>query len=433
MIETTITLKPREEWRAGLTTQDLIAELDSLIQFPGLNNAWLMPIKTRIDMLSTGINTPLGIKIHGPDLNVLQSIGERVEAVLRGVPGTSSVYAERVVGGNYLDIEIDRTRIARYGLTVGDVQDVIRTAIGGVNVTYTVEGLERYPVNLRYSRELRDNVSSLQRVLVPTPSGAQVPLGQLATLRFEKGPASIKTENARPSAWVYVDLAGVDIGSYVEAAKQAVAAQVSLPPRYSLEWSGQYAYLERAMQRLRIIVPITLGLILVLLYLSSRRITDALLVMSGIPFALVGGVLLVWLLDYDWSVAVGAGFLALSGLTAETGVIMLLFLNQARDQALAAGSLRSVEDLARAVTRGASQRARPLLMTVASDVIGLLPIMWGAGTGSETMRRIAAPMVGGVVSALLVTLVVLPVLFVIVHGWRLPREPEPDDRGASGE
>jgi Cu(I)/Ag(I) efflux system membrane protein CusA/SilA len=420
MLETTITLKPQSEWRPGMTPQKLIAELDGMIRFPGLTNAWTMPIKTRIDMLSTGIKTPVGIKVSGPDLGVLEEIGERVEAVLRDVEGTLSVYAERVVGGNYLDFDIDRARIARYGLTVGDVQDVIQTAIGGMNISQTVEGLERYPVNLRYSRELRDDISSLRRVLVPTPSGAQVPLEQLATLRFAKGPPVIKTENARPNAWVYIDLEGIDVGTYVQNARRTVRERVSLPPGYTLAWSGQYEYLERAQNRLALIVPLTLSIIFLLLYLNFRRLSDTLLVIFCLPFALMGGLFLVWALDYNFSVAVGAGFLALAGLTAETGVIMLLFLNQARDRALEAGTLRTVQDLWTATVEGATYRARPLLMTVASDVIGLLPIMWGAGTGSETMRRIAAPMVGGVVTATLVTLIVIPVLFVIVHGRGLP-------------
>ena len=415
MIETTITLKPRSEWRPGMTPQKLIAELDGMIRFPGLTNSWTMPIKTRIDMLSTGIKTPVGIKVSGPDLSVLESLGEQIEATLREVPGTLSVYSERVVGGNYLDIDIDRKKIARYGLTVGDVQDVIQTAIGGMNISQTVEGLERYPINLRYSRELRDDISSLRRVLVSTPGGEPVPLEQLATLQFAKGPPAIKTENARPNAWVYVDLEGIDVGTYVKNAKKVLENELVLPPGYTLIWSGQFEYLERAQNRLMLIVPLTVGIIFLLLYLNFRRLSDTLLVISAIPFALVGGLYLLWALDYDFSVAVGAGFLALAGLTAETGVIMLLFLNQARDRALEAGSLRTVQDLWQSTVEGATFRARPILMTVTSDVIGLLPIMWGAGTGSETMRRIAAPMVGGVLTATMVTLIVIPILFVIVH------------------
>jgi len=421
MIETVIMLRPRDEWREGMTTKKLIAELDRATTFPGLRNAWTMPIKTRIDMLSTGINTPVGLKLAGADLETLQTLGEHLEAILRSVPGTASVSAERVAGGNYLDFEIDREQIARYGLTVGDVQDVIQIAIGGMNISETVEGLERYPVNLRYSRELRDDLASLRRVLVPTPGGAQVPLEQLARLEFKKGPPGIKSENARPNALIRIDLEGVDVGTYVARAKEAIAERAEIPSGYTLTWSGQYEYLARATGRLKLIVPITLAIIFVLVYLNFRRVTDALLVLGCLPFALVGGLLLLWALDYDFSVAVGAGFLALAGLSAETGLIMLLFLNQARERAMGEGRLESLEDLCRATVEGATSRARPLLMTVASDVLGLMPIMWGVGTGSETMRRIAAPMVGGVVTTTLVTLIVLPVLFVMIHGRGLPR------------
>jgi Cu(I)/Ag(I) efflux system membrane protein CusA/SilA len=427
MIETTITLKPRSEWRPGMTPQKLIAELDGMIRFPGLTNAWTMPIKTRIDMLSTGIKTPVGIKVSGPDLEILEQIGTQIEAVLRNVPGTLSIYAERVVGGNYLDFDIDRAQIARYGLTVGDVQDVIQTAIGGMNISETVEGLERYPINLRYSRELRDDLSSLRRVLVPTPSGAQIPLEQLASLEFAKGPPAIKTENARPNALIYIDLDGVDVGTYVKNAKRVLEDQLELPPGYTLIWSGQFEYLERAANRLVLIVPLTLSIIFLLLYLNFRRLSDTLIVIAALPFAMVGGLFLLWWLEYDFSVAVGAGFLALAGLTAETGVIMLLFLNQARDRAMESGRLNSLQDLLKTTVEGATFRARPLLMTVASDVIGLMPIMWGVGTGSETMRRIAAPMVGGVLTTTLVTLIVIPVLFVMVHGWGLSRETTEGD------
>jgi Cu(I)/Ag(I) efflux system membrane protein CusA/SilA len=431
MIETTITLKPRDQWRPGMTTKKLVAELDAAIQFPGVTNAWTMPIKTRIDMLSTGIKTPVGVKVSGPRLEVLQEIGERLEGVLGEVPGTASVYAERVVGGNYLDFEIDRERISRYGLTIGDVQDVIQTAIGGMNISYTVEGLERYPISLRYSRELRDDLSSLRRVLVSTPVGPQVPLEQLARIEVRKGPPSIKTENARPNAWIYIDLEDVDVGTYVARARAAVEEKVALPPGYSLSWSGQYEYLERAASRLVVIGPVALAIIFLLLYLNFRRLSDTLLVLGCLPFGLVGGVWLVWLLDYDLSVAVYAGFLALAGLTAETGVIMLLFLNQAAAEFRRQGELQYREDLWQAIVEGAAQRARPLLMTVASDVIGLFPIMWGAGTGSEAMRRIAAPLVGGVTTATLVTLIVIPVLYAILHGRQLPRRSQSEGQSGS--
>ncbi len=424
MIETTIMLKPRSEWRAGMTTETLIAELDRAVRVPGVTNAWTMPIKTRIDMLSTGIKTPVGIKIAGPDLGVLQELGERVEAVLRGEPGAQSVYAERVAGGNYLDFEIDRGEISRYGLTVGDVQDVIQSAIGGINVTTTVEGRERYPVNLRYARELRDDLAALERVLVPTPSGAQVPLAQLARLEIRSGPPSIKSENARLNAWIYVDLDGVDVGTWVSRARETLARELELPAGYTIAWSGQYEYLERAAKRLRIVVPITIGVIFLLLYLNFRRVSDALIVMLTLPFALVGGVWLLWWLDYDLSVAVGVGFIALAGVAAELGVILLVFLEEAVARFEREGRMRTRGDLLLAVREGAGLRVRPIAMTVTSTIAGLLPIMWGAGTGAETMRRIAAPMVGGLLSATLLTLVVVPVVFALVRGAGLPRAPE---------
>ena len=418
MIETTITLKPAEQWRPGMTVEKLIDELDQRVRLPGVTNAWTMPIKTRIDMLSTGIKTPVGIKVAGPDLATLQEIGEQIESLLRNEPGASSVLAERVVGGNYLDFEIDRRAIARYGLTVGDVQDVIQSAIGGRNVTFTVEGLERYPVNLRYSRELRDNLTMLRRVLVSTPTGAQIPLSQLADLKIEKGPPSIKSENARPNAWVYVDLDGVDVGTWVGRAKQTLARTLRLPPGYSLTWSGQYEYMERAAERLQIVAPITLGIIFLLLYLNFRRASDALIVMLTLPFSLVGGVWMLWLLDYHLSVAVGVGFIALAGVAAELGALLVFFLNESVTRFQREGRLRTRKDLYAAVREGAGLRVRPIMMTVAAMIAGLLPIMWGSGTGAETMQRIAAPMVGGLVSATVLALVVVPVLFAWVHGRR---------------
>ena len=427
MIETTITLKPADQWRPGMTLEKLIDELDRKVRLPGVTNAWTMPIKTRIDMLSTGIKTPVGIKVAGPDLATLQEVGERIEAILRNQPGTQSVLAERVVGGNYLDFDIDRREIARYGLTVGDVQDVIQSAIGGRNVTFTVEGLERYPVNLRYSRELRDNLTMLRRVLVPTPTGAQIPLSQLADLEIRKGPPSIKSENARPNAWIYIDLDGVDVGTWVGRAKETLARELQLPAGYSLAWSGQYEYMERAAERLQIMVPITLGIIFLLLYLNFRRISDALIVMLTLPFGLVGGVWLLWWLGYHLSVAVGVGFIALAGVAAELGALLLFFLNEATARFRREGRLRTRADLHAAVREGAGLRLRPIMMTVAATIAGLLPIMWGAGTGAETMRRIAAPMVGGLVSATVLTLVVIPVLFALLHGRGLPKD------GAGGE
>jgi Cu(I)/Ag(I) efflux system membrane protein CusA/SilA len=422
MIETTIMLKPESEWREGMTPQKLIRELNSAVQFPGLTNAWTMPIKTRIDMLSTGIKTPVGIKVVGDDLETLQELGKQIEDVVRELPGTVSVFAERVVGGNYLDFEIDREAIARYGLTVGDVQDVIMLALGGMNITYTVEGLERYPVNLRYGRELRDNLPALRRVLVPTPTGAQIPIGQLADIKIRKGPSGIKSENARLNALVYVDIDGVDVGTYVKRAQQAVLEQVPMPPGYTLIWSGQYEYMLRAEKKLKVVVPVTLAIIFVLLYLNFRNLTESLLVMLSLPFALVGGVWLMYVLNYDMSIAVGVGFIALAGLAAETGVVMLIYLDHAFDDIRRErGDNLTLTDLNRAVMTGAVERVRPKMMTVFSTVVGLLPIMWSTGTGSEAMKRIAAPMVGGMVSSTILTLVVIPVIYTLWKEWEIRR------------
>jgi Cu(I)/Ag(I) efflux system membrane protein CusA/SilA len=423
MIETTITLKPEDEWRPGMTVEKLIAELDAAVRIPGLTNAWTMPIKTRIDMLSTGIKTPVGIKVAGPDLATLEALGSRIEALLRDVPGTQSVYAERVVGGNYLDFEIDRREIARYGLTVGDVQDVIQSAIGGMNVTWTVEGRERYPVNLRYPRELRDSLAMLRRVLVATPTGAQVPLEQLAELILRKGPPSIKSENARLNAWIYVDLEGIDVGTYVSRAREQLARELSLPAGYTVTWSGQYEYMERAAKRLQVVVPVTLAAIFLLLYLNFRRISDTLIVLLSVPLSLVGGVWLLWFLDYDISVAVGVGFIALAGVAAEIGVVLLVFLEEAVARYRREGRLRTRADLDAAVHEGTALRVRPILMTATTTAAALLPIMLGSGTGSETMRRIAAPMVGGMLSVLVLAFAVIPVVFSLVRGWRLPEGP----------
>lgn len=414
MIETTITLKPEGEWRPGMTPDKLVQELNAAIQFPGLTNAWTMPIRTRIDMLSTGIKTPVGIKFMGDDLEVLSDLAQEIALVLRDVPGTLSVFPEKTVGGNYLDFTIDRKEASRYGLTVGDVQDVILSAIGGMNVTQTVEGLERYPVNVRYARELRDDITSLRQVLIPTPTGAQIPIGQVARIKLSKGPPGIKSENARRTAWVYVDLTDTDVGTYVDVARQIVKERVSLPPGYSMVWSGQYEYMERAQQRLQIIVPFTLIIILMLLYLNFRRVTESLIVMLSLPFALIGGIWLMYWLDYDFSVAVGVGFIALAGVAAETGVLMLVYLEQAYKRWQNEGKLKTRADLMTAIVEGASERVRPIMMTVTSTVAGLLPIMWGVGTGSDVMQRIAAPMVGGMASAIILTLVVIPVVYFMV-------------------
>ncbi|AQV01631.1 efflux RND transporter permease subunit [Desulfococcus multivorans] len=410
-----------------MTTDELVDDLNAAIQFPGLTNAWTMPIKTRIDMLSTGIKTPVGIKLMGSDLQVLSDLGERIEAVVRDIPGTLSAFSERVTGGNYFDFNIRRTQIARYGLTVNDVQEVIMTAIGGMNVTYTVEGLERYPVNLRYDRELRDNIDRLRRVLVATPTGTQVPLAQLAEISIHKGPAGIKSENARRSAWIYVDLKGVDVGTYVETAKKIVDEAVKLPAGYSMVWSGQYEYMERARRTLNIIVPATLAVIFILLYIHFNSIVEATVVMASLPFALVGGVWLIYLLGYNLSVAVVVGFIALSGLAAETGVVMLVYLDEVYARRRAQGEMGSPEDLKAAIIEGAVDRVRPKIMTVATTLIGLLPVMYGSETGSETMKRIAAPMVGGLVSSTVLTLVIIPVVYDIWKRWELKRAWREED------
>ena len=421
MIETTITLKPQEEWPPDMTPEKLVQKLNAALQFPGLTNAWTMPIKTRIDMLSTGIKTPVGIKVAGDDLDALEELGRRIENIVRPLPGTLSVYAERVAGGNYLDFDIDREKASRYGLTVQDIQEVIMTAMGGMNITYTVEGRERYPVNLRYGRELRDNLPALRRVLVSAPTGAQIPIEQLADIRIRKGPPSIKSENARLNAWVYVDIEGIDVGTYVQNARHAVAEQLSLPPGYSLVWSGQYEYMERAQKRLQIVVPLTLGIIFMLLYLNFRNITECLIVMLSLPFALVGGIWLIYLLDYNLSVAVGVGFIALAGVSAEIGVVMLTYLDQAYRDWRQDGA-RDMDGLHHAIIEGATRRVRPIAMTVGSTVCGLLPIMWSSGAGSQVMKRIAAPMVGGMLTATILTLLAIPTIYAIWKGWEMRRE-----------
>lgn len=411
--------------------------LNDVVDLPGLTNAWTMPIKTRIDMLATGIKTPVGIKIMGPDLDVLGSLAERTAAVVRTLPGTLSAYPEKTVGGNYLDFKIDRIAVARYGLTVQDVQDVIVSAMGGTNVTHTVEGLERYPVNVRYPRELRDSRAALERTLIATPTGAQVPIGHLADIEVHKGPPVVKSENARRTAWIYVDLAGIDVGTYVGRAKTAVAEQVSFPPGYSVVWSGQYEYMQEAAARLRLLIPAAIGVIFVLLYLHFGNAVESSIVMLSLPFALVGGIWLLWLLDavaamtggdaYNLSVAVYVGFIALGGLAAETGVVMLVYLDEAYTRLRAEGRIRTPHDVRLAIVEGAVMRVRPLLMTVCTTLIGLLPIMWGTATGSQAMKRIAAPMVGGLISATVLTLVIIPVIYEIVLERRLGTEAQSRD------
>jgi Cu(I)/Ag(I) efflux system membrane protein CusA/SilA len=506
MFETVINLKPQEEWRAGMNTDKLIAEMDKALQFPGVANSWTMPIKARIDMLSTGIRTPIGIKVFGKDLNEMERLARQIESVVKQIPGTSSAYAERITGGFYLDIEPDRLALARYGLSVGELQDVIATALGGEMVTTTVEGLERFGVNVRYPRELRDSPERIAReVLVSTMDGAMIPLGQIAKVSISKGAPSIRTENALLSAYIYVDIRERDIGSYVAEARQAVNEQVSFPPGYYATWSGQFEYMERAIAKMKIVIPITLLLIFLLLYLNFRRVTESLVVMLSVPFALVGGVWLLWLLDYNLSVAVAVGFIALAGVAAETGVVMLIYLEKAWQDKLAecasrlpqqhysspfkgeagrgmgeslvhstthprpnpplegegtnaggdnhpafphpnpdgttshstkpasgqvagyppegeganAARLPSHADLYAAIMHGAVERVRPKMMTVVAIMAGLLPILWSSGTGSEVMRRIAAPMVGGMISSAVLTLLVIPVIYALIKQRQL--------------
>jgi len=420
MIETTITLKPESEWRPDMTMDKLVEELNDAIQFPGLTNAWTMPIKTRIDMLSTGIKTPVGIKLMGDDLRVLNNLGEQVEAIIREVPHTLSVYSERVTGGNFLDYRINREEAARYGLTVGDVQDIIMSAVGGMNITTTVEGLERYPVNLRYKSEFRDSPEKLRRILVPTPNGAQVPITQLADINIVKGPPSIKSENARKNAWIYVDLKGIDVGTYVKLAQQAVNEKLKLPSGYSIVWSGQYEYLQRAKKRLIVVVPMTLLIIFLLLYFNFKNISESLIVMLSVPFSLTGGLWLMYLLGYHLSVAVGVGFIALAGVAAETGVVMLIYLDQSYKKFKSKyGEKFNRQHLYEAIEEGAALRVRPKMMTVVAIMAGLMPIMWSHGTGSEVMKRIAAPMIGGMVSATILTLIVVPAIYGLWRGWNL--------------
>ncbi|PSV07580.1 efflux RND transporter permease subunit [Photobacterium leiognathi] len=413
MIETVIQLKPKDQWREGVTSESLRKEFDQLIQFPGLTNAWVMPIKTRIDMLATGIKTPIGIKIAGPDLQVIEKIGAELEPILNNITGTASVYAERVAGGRYITIDIKRRQAARYGLSIKDIQQVISTAVGGMNVSESVEGLERYPINVRYPQSYRDSVTKLQHLPLVTPNGARIALADVADIRYEDGPPMIKTENARPNGWVFVDIDDRDLGSYVAEAQKTVAEQLKLPAGYSLAWSGQYEYMERAKARLSIVAPLTISIIMLLLYFSFRRVTEVLVIMATLPLAMVGGLWLMWYLNFNFSIAVGVGFIALAGVAVEIGVIMLVYLNQAwsfKQQDCAEKTL-TTDDLHAAIHEGAGQRVRPVMMTVLTVIIGLIPIMYGAGTGSEVMQRIAAPMIGGMASALILTLLVIPAVF----------------------
>jgi Cu(I)/Ag(I) efflux system membrane protein CusA/SilA len=426
MSETLINLKPESEWREGMTTDKLVAELDAALQIPGVSNAWTMPIKNRIDMLATGIRTPIGIKLFGKELAEMERLAREIEQAVKGVPGTTSAYAERITGGYYLDIDPDYEALSRYGLPVGEIQDLIATAIGGETITTMVEGRERFGIILRYPRELRDSPEALaSHVLVPVPGGAAVPLGQLARIGVSQGPPGIRTENALLSTYIYVDMRGRDIAHYVEDAKAAVERAVRFPPGYYIAWSGQFEYMERAEQRLKLVIPLTLAIIFVLLYLNFGRLAETFIVMLSVPFALVGGVWLLWMLDYNVSVAVGVGFIALAGVAAETGVVMLIYLDQSfrarRELCRAEGRAFTLDDLHAALMAGAAERLRPKMMTVAAIMAGLLPILWSTGTGSEVMRRIAAPMVGGMVSSTLLTLIVIPAIYALVKGYAIHR------------
>ncbi|MEW6657285.1 MAG: CusA/CzcA family heavy metal efflux RND transporter [Thermodesulfobacteriota bacterium] len=422
MIETIIRLKDRDKWRPGYDTQRLMREMDAAIKFPGVANAFVFPIRTRIDMLSTGIKTPVGIKIMGTDLKVIDKLAEEAESIIREIPNTTSVFADRVVGGYYLDFAIDRHEAGRYGLTVGDVQDVIATALGGMNVTQTVEGLERYPVNLRYFQDYRMNLPELRRILIPTPTGAQIPMEQVAKIKVYQGPPEIKSEDARLSAWIYVDIRDIDVGTYVRRAQEIIKARLKMPPGYTMIWSGQFEYMEEAYRRLKVVIPVTLVLVVILVFLNTGSVKETGFILSTLPFSFVGAIWGLYLLKYNLSVAVMVGFIALGGLAAETGAIMLLFLNLSYEGALKAGKTMTKEDLRESVMNGAVLRLRPLLMTALANMFGLLPIMWSTGVGAEVAKRVAAPLVIGVISALVLVLFVYPAIYFL---WKWHAEVKP--------
>jgi len=433
MIETLIQFKPKSEWREGVTTESLRKELDKLVKFPGLTNAWVMPIKTRIDMLATGIKTPVGIKVSGPELSEIEKIGKRLEVVLKDVDGTASVYSERVAGGRYIKADIDRNKAARYGLNIADIQQVITTAIGGMRVAQTIEGLERYPINIRYPQSYRDSVKKIRLLPLTTKDDKRIALADVADIRVEDGPPAIKSENARLNGWTLIDIDGRDLGSYVADAQQVVSQKVELPAGYSIAWSGQYEYMVRAKERLSVVIPLTLGIIVLLLYINFRNIIEVLIIMGTLPFALIGGVWLMYIMGFDMSVAVGVGFIALAGVTVEIGVLMLLYLNQAYCRISNAAQEEdrelTAEDVKQAVLEGAGKRVRPIMMTVAAIVVGLVPIMFGEGTGSEVMQRIAGPMIGGMLSSLVLTLLVIPAIYFIWKSFTLRPCPLPLKRG----
>ncbi|HKL50313.1 MAG TPA: efflux RND transporter permease subunit, partial [Wenzhouxiangellaceae bacterium] len=417
MVETTIRLKSRDQWREGMTMEKLKAELDALVQVPSLTNTWIMPIKNRIDMLATGIKTPVGVKVSGPELEVINRIGEDVERVIDNLPDTASVYADRVTGGRYITIDVLREQAARFGLNIADVHEIVQSAIGGMNVGRSVEGLERYPINLRYPRDLRESLTDLRQLSVITPTGAEIPLSAVADIAVESGPGVIRTENARLNGWIYVDVVGDDLGGYVENARQAVIDGVDLPAGYSISWSGQYAYMERAAARLQLVVPAAVAIIILLLFLNFRDLVSVAIILGTLPLALAGSYWLLYLLGYNMSVAVGAGMIALAGVAVEIGVLMIVYMDQSlkerREELDKKGDAFTITDLMQAITDGALLRVRPILMTVATIVLGLLPIMLGAGTGSGVMRRIAAPMVGGMISVTVLSLLVVPVVYFL--------------------
>ena len=419
MIETFIQLKPQDQWRAGMTTKKLRAELDKLVQIPGLTNAWVMPIKTRIDMLATGIKTPVGIKVAGSDLVVIQRIGQDIEEILSQMPGTASVYSERVAGGRYIKVDIKRELASRYGLNISDVQQVVSTAIGGMNVSESVEGLERYPINLRYPQSYRNSPEQLALLPIVTPSGQRIALADVAKIYVEDGPAGIKSENARINGWTYIDIKDIDVGSYVQNAKELLSSKLVLPTGYSLTWAGQYEYMQRAKDKLAYVLPLTLAIIIILLYLNFRNFVEVAIIIGTLPLALIGGVWLLYLEGFNLSVASGVGFIALAGVAAEIGVIMLVYLNQSYQELIQThqnnNTEPSLDDLVETVIKGAGLRVRPVMMTVATIMLGLLPVLYGSGTGSEVMSRIAAPMVGGMASALVLSLIIVPVVYLL---WR---------------
>jgi len=430
MFETTVMLKPEDQWRPGLRYEQLVADMDRAVRLPGVTNAWTMPIKGRIDMLATGVRTAVGIKIFGPDLDTLQALGERVERIVQAVPGTRSAFAERGVSGYYVDIAIDRAEAARYGLNVGDIHDAIMATVGGMNAAVTVEGRERYTVNVRYPRELRDNVQKLREVVLPAMGRTQIPLGQVASVQVLQGPMAVKTEGAFPVTTIYVDIGDRDVGGYVRDAQAAVASRLSLPAGYTLTWSGQYEFMQRVLQKLRLVVPLTLGIIFLLLYLNFRNVAESAIVMLALPFALIGGVWFIWLAGYNTSVAVWVGFIALAGVAAETGVVMLIYLDEAFHRRSLEGRMQGGADVAAAVREGALDRLRPKMMTVVAITAGLAPILWSHGTGADVMKRIAAPMVGGMVTSTILTLVVLPAIYLLWRRREVRRRPAAPGREA---